>query len=135
MKTYFVVTGVVMYDDLFLILKKSSDDWNYPNDWSFCSGYVKEYEAAEDTCLREIKEETSLDAEIVKTGKIMEIIDKNVKGHLIKWVIGVYLCKVASKDVKLCHENQDFRWVRKEELKEFKFVPGLLESLKNINLV
>ena len=55
MKTYFVVTGVVKLKDKVLILKKSPDDYNYPNKWSFCSGFVKEFESAEDTVLREIK--------------------------------------------------------------------------------
>ena len=56
MKTYFAVTGIVKHMDKVLILKKSPNDWNYPGKWSFCSGYVKEFEAAEDTALREIKD-------------------------------------------------------------------------------
>ena len=55
MKTYFAVTGVVKFKNKVLILKKSPKDWNYPSKWSFCSGYVKEFESAEDTVLREIK--------------------------------------------------------------------------------
>ncbi|MBI3026723.1 hypothetical protein HYY70_01285 [Candidatus Woesearchaeota archaeon] len=47
MKTYFVVTAVVKVKDKVLILKKSAKDYNYPNKWSFCSGYVKEFESAE----------------------------------------------------------------------------------------
>ena len=62
MKSYFVVTGIVKYKNKILILKKSPDDWNYPNKWSFCSGYVKEFESAENSVLREIKEETGLDS-------------------------------------------------------------------------
>ena len=69
MKTYFVVTGILKHKNQFLILKKAPNDRNYPNRWSFCSGFVKEFESGEDSCLREIKEETGLDAEIVKTGK------------------------------------------------------------------
>ena len=131
MKTYFVVTGVVKNEDKFLILKKSSDDRNYPNRWSFCSGYVQEFEAGEDTCLREVKEETGLDVSIVKSGKIIEVIDeRNDK----KWVIAVYLCEADKKDVKLCHENVEFKWVGLEELKDYEFVPGLAKDLKSLGL-
>ena len=134
MKTHFVVTGIVKLKDEFLILKKSADDWNYPNCWSFCSGYVKEYEAAEDSCLREIKEETGLDAKIVKTGDIIEVQDKNNRKGPKRWVIAVYLCKTNSKEVKLCHENQDFKWVKEEEFIHYKFVPGITKDLKSLGI-
>lgn len=134
-KTYFVVTGVVKNKEEFLILKKSSDDRNYPNCWSFCSGFGKEFESAEDTCLREIKEETGLDAKIVKTGKIMEVTDENNREHPKKWVIAVYLCETNSQKIKLCHENQDFKWIKKEELENYKFVPGLTKDLKSLGLM
>jgi len=131
MKTHFVVTGVVKHGDKFLILKKSSDDRNYPNRWSFCSGFVKEFEPAEDSCLREIKEETGLDTQIIKTGKIIEVIDeKNNK----KWVIAVYLCEADKTDVKLCHENVEFKWVSLDELDDYEFVPGLTKDLKSLGL-
>jgi len=132
MKTYFVVTGVVKHNNKFLILKKSPDDRNYPNYWSFCSGFVKEFESAEDSCLREIKEETSLDAKIIKTGKIINVTDnKNNR----RWVVAVYLCEVNKTDVILCHENVEFRWVIKEELKNYNFVPGLTQDLKTLGLI
>lgn len=132
MKTYFVVTGVVRYKDKFLILKKAPDDRNYPNRWSFCSGFVKEFESAEDSCLREIKEETGLDVKIIKIGKIIEVVDKkNDK----RWVIAVYLCETNKVDVKLCNENTDFKWVSLDELNNYSFVPGLTKDLKSLGLI
>ncbi|MEA2038082.1 MAG: NUDIX hydrolase [Nanoarchaeota archaeon] len=131
MKTHFVVTGIVKNKDKFLILKKAPNDYNYPNKWSFCSGFVKEFEPAEDSCIREIKEETGLAAKIIKTGNIIEIIDKE-KGK--KWVVAVYLCEVESKEVKLCHENVEFKWVDKEEFSNYDFVPGLTKDLKSLRI-
>ena len=132
MKTYFVVTGGVRNKDKFLILKKSPDDYNYPNKWSFCSGFIKEFEAAEDSCLREIKEETGLDATIVKEGGIIEVIDKK-NGK--RWIIAMYLCEVDKRDVKLCHENVEFKWVGLDELDGYEFVPGLAKDLKSLGLM
>lgn len=129
MRTYFVVTGVVKNGDKYLILKKSAKDRNYPNKWSFCSGFVKEFESAEESVLREIKEETGLDAKIIKTGNIIKVIEKDKR-----WVIAVYLCEANSKDVKLCHENVEFRWVSLEEFKNYDFVPGLKKDLNSLGL-
>jgi|SRR3989338_2570714 len=125
MKTYFVVTGIVLNKGKILLLKKSPDDRNYPNKWSFCSGFVKEFEAAEDSVLREIKEETGLNARITRQGKINEVFDNDKR-----WIIACYLCESSSRDVKLCHENVEFKWVEKEELKDFDFVPGLEKEIE-----
>ena len=132
MKTYFVVTGVVKTKGKVLILKKSPKDYNYPNKWSFCSGYVKEFEPAEDTVLREIKEETGLNAKIVKKGKLFQKNDKSNGKH---WVIMPFLCKVKSRNVNLDHENVEFRWISHKDIKNYPTVPGLEKDLKVLGLI
>ena len=132
MKTYFVVTGVVRHKAKVLMLKKSPKDYNYPNKWSFCSGYVKEFESAENSVLREIKEETGLDAKIVKRGKLFQ---KNDKSKERSWVIMPFLCEVKSKNVKLDHENVEFRWINYKDIKDYQTVPGLEKDLKVLGLI
>ena len=129
MKTYFVVTGVVRYKDNVLILKKHSKDKNYPNCWSFCSGFVKEFEAAEDTVLREITEETGMRAKILKKGNIFEVEDKEKV-----WVVSCFLCEVDSDKVKLDHENTEFKWIDFKDIKDYDTVPGLKKDLKVMGL-
>ena len=132
MKTYFVVTGIVQNKNKVLILKKSPKDWTYPNKWSFCSGYVKEFESAEDTVLREIKEETGLKAKIVKKGKLFQ---KNDKKNAKQWVIMPFLCNVNSKNVKLDHENVAFKWINFKDIGKYPTVPGLEKDLKVLGLM
>jgi len=133
MNTYVVVTGVVRNKERnILILKKSKDDYNYPNKWSFCSGYVKEFESTEESVLREIKEETGLDAFIVKKGNMVEIRDDEKKKI---WLVMCYLCEVQSTTVVLCHENSDFKWITAEDISAFETVPGLEKDLKTLGLV
>ncbi|MBI2658247.1 NUDIX hydrolase [Candidatus Woesearchaeota archaeon] len=132
MKTYFAVTSIVMHKGKILILKKSPTDYNYPNKWSFCSGYAKEFEAAEDTAVREIKEETGLSAKIVKKGKIFETKDsKNKK----TWIVAPFLCRVKATNVRLDHENVEFRWISCKDIKKFDTVPGLQKDLKVSGLI
>ncbi|HLD87229.1 MAG TPA: NUDIX hydrolase [Candidatus Nanoarchaeia archaeon] len=133
MKTHFVVTGIVENPEgKILLLKKSTNDKVYPGKWSFCSGYVKEFEAGEDTVLREIKEETGLDATLEKRGKIIEIIDERLQKH---WIVACYLCKVASSQITLCHENTEFRWVLPKDIHAFDMVPGLEKDLKALGII
>lgn len=131
-KTYFAVTGIVTNKDKMLILKKAPDDRNFPNHWSFCSGFVKEFEAGEDTALREIKEETGLDAEIIRKGKLLTVEDK--RNDKI-WVVLPLLCKVDKTVVKLDHENTEYKWITKKEITNFKFVPGIIDDLKAVKLL
>ena len=131
MKSYFVVTGIVENNGKFLLLKKSSNDYNYPNKWSFCSGYVKEFEPAEDTVIREIKEEIGLDARIVRKGKLFEKPDKRRKRN---WVIMPFLCSVKSRNVRLDHENQVFVWIDFKDIRNYQTVPGLEKDLKELGL-
>ena len=131
MKTYFAVTSVVMNKDKILILKKSPKDRNYPNKWSFCSGYAKEFESAEETALREIREETGLQGKVLRKGKIFEI--KDVKNRKT-WVVMPFLCEAKSKNVKLDHENVDFRWINNKDIKNYPTVPGLEKDLKVLGL-
>ena len=132
MKTYFVVSGIVKNKGKVLILKKSPKDWSYPNKWSFCSGYVKEFESAEDTVLREIKEEIGLEGKIVKNGRIFQKDDKLKRK---RWVITPFLCEVKSRNVRLDHENVDYRWINYKDIKKYPTVPGLEKDLKVLGLM
>ena len=129
MKTYYAVTGILQHNSKTLILKKSHDDFNYPDKWSFCSGYVKEFEAAEDTIVREIKEETGLDGKIVKKGRIFQVVDSGKT-----WVVTPFLCKVDSDNVKLCHENTEYKWINLEDIGNYESVPGIKKALKTFGL-
>lgn len=130
--THFIVTGIVRNPDgKILLLKKSDEARTYPGKWSFCSGHIKEYEAAEDTVLREIKEETGMEGSIEREGNIIEILDGD---HGKRWVIACYLCSVPSDEVRLCHENTDFAWVDEDDIDTYDTVPGLQKDLKVLGL-
>ncbi|MBI2557736.1 NUDIX hydrolase [Candidatus Woesearchaeota archaeon] len=132
MKTYFVVTAIVKHNSKILILKKSPKDWNYPGKWSFCSGYAKEFESAEENVLREIKEETGLSAKIVKKGRLFQK-DDNSNGK--SWIIMPFLCRVKSQNVKLDCENVEFKWINRKDLNKHPTVPGLEKDLKVLGLI
>ena len=132
MKTYFVVTGIVRHKGKILVLQKSDNDYNYPGKWSLCSGYVKEFESAEDTLLREIKEETGLKAKLQGKGKLIHVKDKNKNKS---WVIVVFPCSVKSGKVNLCHENKNFKWIKPKELKSLDTVPGLKKDIAKTGLI
>ncbi len=133
MKSYFVVAGIVRNrQGKILLLQKNLKDKAYPGKWSFCSGYVKEFEAAEDSVLREIKEETGLDATIAGRGHLVEVHDPAKESI---WLVMCYLCSSPSSEVTLCHENIAFQWISPIEITSFDTVPGLEKDLKILGLL
>ena len=73
-----------------------------------------------------------MDAKIVKRGKLFQ---KNDKSKERSWVIMPFLCEVKSKNVKLDHENVEFRWINYKDIKDYQTVPGLEKDLKVLGLI
>lgn len=128
MKTYFVVTGIVKHEGNYLILKRADDDRNYPGKWSFCSGFVKEFESAEDACLREIEEEVGLLCRIFRS----DLIDTIDEERGIRWVVAVFLCEADDNEVKLGPENTKYKWVK--DFKGIDLVPGIWDAIERLGL-
>jgi 8-oxo-dGTP diphosphatase len=92
------------------------------NGWVFPKGIIgdsNENESIEDTALREVKEETGIDAELIK--KIPTNIEYlyQFKGEKYFKTVYYYLMKYKGGDFKLRdHEMQDVRWATEEEVKK-----------------
>ncbi len=77
--------------------------------WSFPKGHVEKGETEEQTAIREIKEETGLDVEIVDSFR--EVSDYTPFGRIKKRVV-FFMAQTFSTDVKVQKEEIDsFIWV------------------------
>jgi 8-oxo-dGTP diphosphatase len=132
MATYVAVIGVVVKscDDRILLLKRNAQRRTSPNKWQTPSGFLNEGESAEEAILREVKEETSLDGIIKKSGSAFEVVDE-----WARWIIVPFLISVKSESVVIdTKEHSEFRWVRVEEVSSFECVKGIDEDLKAVGL-
>src|SRR5687768_931634 len=95
MATYVAVIGIVkLDDDRILLLKRNAQRRTSPNKWQTPSGYMNEGESAEEAVLREVKEETSLNGSIMKSGSSFEVVDE-----WARWLIIPFLISVKSERV------------------------------------
>lgn len=103
----------------FLILKKKGT-WE---GWQFVQGKIDEGESEEDAVLRELKEETGLDGEIVKKLDFSADYWFKWEGDTIHKFLIFFLVKAdSSKKVKIDVEHSEWKWVDYETaLKEIKF--------------
>ena len=120
--TYFkVVTGIIKYNNLYLIQKRSPYKLMSPSTYELPGGGLDSGEEELDGLIREIKEETEVELTNIK------LIDR-IRGHYI--IRCVYYAEALSDKVVL-HEAVEYKWVSKEELKKisvFKKHPELLEK-------
>ncbi|MDQ3806887.1 MAG: NUDIX hydrolase, partial [Thermoproteota archaeon] len=137
MATYVVVIGVVKLtnngsnsNDCILLLKRNAQRRTSPNKWQTPSGFINEYESAEEAVLREVKEETALDGIIGRSGAVFEVVDE-----WARWIIVPFLILVNSEKVVIdTREHSEFRWVKVNEISNFECVKGIDEDLKAVGL-
>ncbi len=135
MSTYVAVIGVIEQDDNILLLKRNAQRRTSPNKWQTPSGFMKEGESAEEAVIREIKEETSLDGTIERSGKVFEVIDEWARWIIIPFLVSIKQISNRVIVVIDTKEHSEFRWVKIEEVSSFECVKGIEEDLKAIGLL
>lgn len=100
-KIYFATKGFILNEGKFLIMhKKENGVWELPG------GRMEFGEAAEDTIVREIAEETGLK---IKPVRLLDTWNYIARDYQITGII--YLCEIISGEVTLSEEHDRFEWV------------------------
>ncbi len=128
MKTEFASKAIITRNGKILVLRKSRDDPVSGNRWEFPGGRIELGETPEQCLLREVKEETGLEIEIIKPIKAWTFFPfTNNETQLV----GVtFLCRHISGEVKLTEEHTEFKWLSPEEIAKGDFVDWLKEEVK-----
>jgi PncC family amidohydrolase len=126
-----VVTCFLENSRKILILRRSSKVGTYRRSWAGVSGYIETNDI--DQAYSEISEETELykkDLKLVKKGKPLEVIDKDLNR---KWIVHPFLFHVKAPDkIKIDWEHTEAKWIKPSELKKFDTVPGLAKALARV---
>lgn len=121
--THFVsVAGLVCNDkDEILLLKSPQRGWEYPG------GMVEPGEALQDALIREIKEETGVDVEIIGFIGVCKNIQKDI-------VNIDFSCKCTGGELVTSDESLDVKWVSKDEALDLVTFPLTKKRLENMLL-
>ncbi len=113
---------IIVYDKKYLLL-------NYPKTtrapteyWGLVKGHIEAGETSKEAALREVKEETGIDAEVING--FMEKITYHFKfnGELIEKSVIFYVGKSKTENVVLSHEHKGFGWFEfKDALKKLSY--------------
>ena len=108
--------GAVIFNDLsderyFLVVKNNNGRY-----WGFPKGHIEIGETEEQTALREVKEETNLDVEILDGFRKTSVY--RLFGQVKKKVV-IFLAQASSKKVTVQNsEIEKFKWLKKEDIYE-----------------
>jgi 8-oxo-dGTP diphosphatase len=116
-----IAIAVVEDDDSFLIGQRPPDVV-LAGFWEFPGGKVQQGESAEDAALRECREETGIDVEVL--GTYGERLHKYDYG-----VVHLHFVACRPRD-PLQPPCSGFRWVKRQELSRYQFPPANDELLK-----
>jgi len=93
--------------------------------WSIPGGRVEMFDTFKSTIKREVKEETDLDIEIVKTIGICDHIVDMVEEEKVHWVSPNFLCRVVSGKAKIMEptKHAEMGWFSLNELPSMLTIP------------
>jgi len=114
-----VLGGVVIKDGKILILQRHENEEIYPGMWELPSGKRELLEPWDDSLMREIKEETGIDVEIIMPFSVFDYqIEKEKEIH-DSTQINFLVKPIKGAEVKLSNEHQNHAWISKEEIDKY----------------
>ena len=129
-----VGVGILIRDrDRYLLIKRAAE----PDAglWTVPGGLVEVGERAAEAAVREAKEETGLDVEILE---VIDVVDKIVMDEnsriMYHFVIIDYLATPIGGSLKAASDALDARWLEAEEFPQYVLSPTLIELLKRMEL-
>jgi len=112
----------------FLLVKRTEDTPIQPGKWDFPGGHIEDDDLQQEA-LRELKEETGLSGQVIRTGEPF-IVD-NVDG-----VFNVHpVLVLVDGEPELNPEHTDFEWIEPGELENFETVDGLKKDLRRVEVL
>ena len=110
------VDGVIIKDNQILLIKRKNDP--YKDKWAMPGGFVEYGERTEDAVLREVKEETGLEAKIIQLVGVYSDPKRDPRKHVVSIT---YLLKDISGTEKGGDDAKEAKWWNINKLPELAF--------------
>ena len=128
-----IVTSFIINDEKILLLKRSDKVKTMRGLWAGVSGIIEKDEMPLSRAKIEIFEEVGIEEEwieLLKAVQQIKIVSPQYKNH--GWNIFPFLFSNKNVEIKLNWENSEFRWIKPNEIINYKTVPDLDKILTNL---
>mgnify|MGYP000970298299 CR=1 FL=1 len=122
----FVVTAAAMVRDGKVLIAQREAGSHMELRWEFPGGKLEPGETPEECIVREIKEELDIEIEVIDIYKVVKFEYKEKDILLL-----CYLCNIVKGEGKPL-ECEDFKWVTRDELLSFNYVPADLPIVEKL---
>ena len=135
-----VITAIIVKDDKFLIVRRSSNKKRFPKMWTVPGGRLETsdylalpkdtkdywYNVLEKTLRREVKEEVGVEINNIEYLTSLATVHQDGTPSIVISCIADYL----SGDIRLQEEELDrFAWVSLEEAEKYDLIDGIYDEL------
>ena len=123
------VGGIVFREDQVLLIQRGKE----PNlgRWSIPGGAVQTGETLKEAVIRELKEETHLEVEVLALTKVLDRIFRDPEGRVAyHYVLADFLCHSKEGELKPDSDAMDARFVPLQELSAYSLPPHTLEVIR-----
>lgn len=115
----------------YLLLRRHVDEPDIPGVWQPVSGAIEPGEAAWQTALRELREETGLKPVRLYSANIVQQFYSHVDDCIL--MFPVFVAFLAEGDVRLSEEHDAHRWVSAEQAEVLLAFEQQVTSLREID--
>lgn len=120
------VVGAAIIKDNKIFATKRSDQMTLPDMWEFPGGKIERYESEQEALIREIKEELTIDIDI------LDYINEAIHTYEFGTVsLKVYTAKILSGNIVL-KEHSNSKWLSASELSEVNWAPVDIPAVEEL---
>jgi 8-oxo-dGTP pyrophosphatase MutT (NUDIX family) len=142
---YISVTGIIVKDEKYLIVKRAPQAEHFENLWTVPGGKIEKsdykekekdtsfhwYNIFEKVLRREVKEETGIE---IKNIRYLTSLSFFKKDGIPCIVVSLY-ADYAAGEIKLNKELVDFAWVSLEQAKKYNLIEGIYEEMQMLDMI
>jgi 8-oxo-dGTP diphosphatase len=123
------VGGIVFRDDQVLLIKRGKEP--SLGQWSIPGGVVQTGETLKAAVIRELREETHLEVEVLAMAKVLDRIFHDPDGRVVyHYVLVDFLCRPKGGELRPDSDAEDGRFVPLRELSSYSLPPHTLEVIR-----
>lgn len=131
-KTRVIVCAVIEKNNSLLFGRKKEKKGPYPNAWHLLGGGVNDGESLNDAIKREIKEESGIEVEIIRSLGFAEDSEPSKNGKITHYIFLAFLAKYVSGEIMADDDIKRLAWIEKDELVKIELTKPSLRLFKEI---
>jgi 8-oxo-dGTP pyrophosphatase MutT (NUDIX family) len=128
-----VINCVLKYKKKILVVQRSNALNFYPGYWNGISGFLDDNRSLIQKVKDELKEELDIPSGKIRKIRTGEIFHQAEPKYKKTWIVHPVLVEVTTDKIKLDWEARNYKWIKPEDAKKLKLLPGFNLVLKKLS--